>query len=236
MRAYLARISPRRRRAPALPACAAAGCSGALNARLEYVGRDPGRLIALLELSDEDLLQALGGAELKELQARYGLHPMRMPTADGVQRICRHDPGYPAALAQGPGAPRVLHVAGGRTRLAELLGEPAVAIVGARVASDYGMEVAYGLARGLAASGVTVLSGLAEGIAAAAHAGALAVGGPTVTVMAGGMDICRPGQPSSPSIGACASGCMLAELPCGCRPRSWYETARSRIVVALARS
>jgi DNA processing protein len=65
-----------------------------------------------------------------------------------VQRICRHDPRYPRALASGDGAPRLLHVSGGIARLQELLAEPVVAIVGTRRASDYGMEVAYGLARG----------------------------------------------------------------------------------------
>ena len=88
----------------------------------------------------------------------------------------------------------MLHVAGGIPRMEELLGQPVVAIVGTRRASDYGMEVAHGLARGLAASGITVVSGLAEGIPAAAHLGALAAGASTVTVMAGGVDICPSGE------------------------------------------
>ncbi len=209
---------------------------GALNARLEYAGRDPGRLVDLLDLSDERLLRALSGTELERLRSCYArLDPARMPAAAGVRRICRHDPDYPAALARGSGAPRMLHVAGGLARLRELLGEPAVAIVGTRAASDYGLEIAHGLARGLAASGITVVSGLSEGIAAAAHAGALEVGGATATVMAGGVDVCHPVSCRALDRRLREAGCALAELPCGQRPRSWCHTARKRIVVALAR-
>lgn len=210
---------------------------GALNGRLEYAGRDPERLMELLGLSDEELVRAVGGgSEAEQLLERYArLDPAGVPSAVGVERVCRHDRGFPTALRQGRGAPRLLHVAGGRGRLQRLLSEPAVAIVGTRAASDYGMEVAHGLGRGLAASGVTVVSGLAEGIAAAAHAGALEAGAPTLTVTAGGVDVCHPASWLALYRRLCATGCALAELPCGERPRSWCHTARGRLVVALAR-
>jgi DNA processing protein len=208
---------------------------GILNERLEYVGRDPERLVALLELTDEQLLEALGGVRLGELQARYEAFDPAQPPPDGVERICRHDPRYPAAFAQDKGAPRMLHLSGGAARLGQLLSEPAVAIVGTRTASDYGLEVAHGLARGLAATGVTVIAGLADGIAAAALAGALEGGGRTVSVMAGGVDRCHPARRRALYRRVHATGCAVAELPCDCRPRGWCHTARARVVVALAR-
>ena len=116
-----------------------------------------------------------------------------------------------------------------------LLAQPTVAIVGTRRASDYGMEVAYGLARGLAASGITVVSGLAEGIAAAAHQGALQAGARTVTVMAGGVDVANPASWRDLHRRIAAEGCALAELPCGTVARGWCYIARARIVAALAR-
>jgi DNA processing protein len=209
---------------------------GALNGRLEYAGRDPERLVELLALSDEQLMGALGGSEAGRLLERHAeLDPEQAPPAAGVRRICRHDPDFPAALREGHGAARLLHIAGDVEHLRRLSREPAVAIVGTRAASDYGMEVAHGLARGLAASGVTVVSGLAEGIAAAAHAGALETRGPTVTVMAGGVDVCHPASWRALHRRLLKTGCALGELPCGQRPRSWCHTARGRIVVALAR-
>ncbi|HVR05205.1 MAG TPA: DNA-processing protein DprA [Solirubrobacteraceae bacterium] len=205
-----------------------------LSERLEYVGRDPHHLVSLLELADAELLQAVGQPDLARLQARYDSIDTTQPPPAGVQRICHHHSRYPAALLQGPGAPRLLHVAGGIERLGELLREPAVAIVGSRAASDYGLEVAHGLAASLAASGVTVIAGLADGIAAAAHTGALDAGGPTLTVMAGGVDVPRPASRRALHRRLLHTGCALAELPCGKGPGGWYGAARSRIVVALA--
>jgi DNA processing protein len=152
----------------------------------------------------------------------------------GVETLHRHAPGYPPALQESPGAPRTLYVLGGRERLARLMAEPVVAIVGCERPTDYGMEMARGLARGLAASRVTVLSAFANGIAAAAHAGALEVDGPTVTVMAGGVDVIAPAGRRGLYERVLASGCAIAEEPCGCRQRRWGAIARARTVAALA--
>lgn len=206
-----------------------------LSGRLEYVGRDPDRLAALLKLSDDELMQALGAANLAQLRERYAAIDTAAPPPAGIARICHHDGRYPTALRDGPGAPRMLHVAGGVKRLSELLAPPAVAIVGSRAPSDYGLEVAHGLGQSLAASGVTVISGLADGIAAAAHEGALDAGAPTLTVMGGGVDVCRPASCRALHQRLLQNGgCALAELPCGKGPGGWYGAARSRIVVALA--
>lgn len=153
----------------------------------------------------------------------------------GVERIFRDDPRFPVVLADTPGAPQVLHVAGGVERLRRLLEAPAVAIVGTRNATDYGMETARGLARGLAASGVTVLGALAEGISAAAHMGALDVKGPTVTVMPGGVDICYPASRRSLYERLREVGCAVSEAPCGSPARRWSHIVRMRILVRMAR-
>jgi DNA processing protein len=128
----------------------------------------------------------------------------------------------------------VLYVAGGVDRLERLLREPAVAIVGTRKATDYGMETTRGLARGLAASGVTVLSALAEGIPAAAHMGALEVDGPTVTVMPGGADICYPATRRALYERLRKVGCVVSECPWGCGAQRWSHLVRTRLLVGLA--
>ncbi len=222
--------------ADACPACVRrAWLLGALSGRLEYRGRDPERLVRLLELSDGELMRAVPVEGRESMLAQYAqLERSPPPPVAGVQRICRHDPRYPRALAAGGGAPRMLHVAGGIPRMEEFLAQPAVAVVGTRRASDYGMEMAHSLARGLAASGITVVSGLAEGIPAAAHGGALQVKGPTLTVTAGGVDVPHPASWRPLHRRIALEGCALAELPCGCAPRGWCHAARARIVAALA--
>jgi DNA processing protein len=155
--------------------------------------------------------------------------------AMSTNAIDRDDPRYPAALSQMRGAPPLLYVAGGADRLVRLLSEPTVAIVGTHKATDYGMETARGLARGLAASGVTVLGALAEGIPAAAHMGALEVDGPTVTVMPGGADVCYPATRRALYEHLRTVGCAVSEHPWGCRMRRWSHVARIRVLVGLAR-
>jgi DNA processing protein len=201
---------------------------------LDYRCRGQGRLIELLALGDEELLRALGGNRRTELRARYAqFNPEQVLLSEGVEAVCRHDRRYPRAL-HGDAAPRMLYVAGGVERLGELTAGPVVAIVGSRRATDYGMEMAKSLARGLAASGVTVASGLADGIAVAAQAGALEAGGATTAVMSGGLDVACPARRRSLYERLRQGGCALAEVPCGWPSRRSGTAASERIIAGLA--
>jgi DNA processing protein len=206
-----------------------------LSSRLDYRSQDHERLIELLVLGDEDLLSAVGGRRREELKARYAQFEAseESESAKGVERVCRHDRGYPRALRDGE-APRMLRVAGGVDRLGELTAAPIVAIVGSRQATDYGMEMAKSLARGLAASGVTVASGLDDGIAVAAHAGSLEVDRGSVAVLPGGLDMACPARRRTLYARLTAVGCAVAELPCGSRVRRWCYTARAQTLARLA--
>jgi DNA processing protein len=215
-----------------------------LSVRLDYHSRNQGRLAELLALEDRELIEAIGGRWRKELKERWERFEIDEPdkrdakaldTTAGVATVCRHCPGYPSALRARRGAPRVLHVVGGTERLRTLTAEPVVAIIGSTRATDYGMEMARSLARGLAASGVTIVSGFANGIVAGAHAGALEVEGPTVTVMAGGVDVIKPAGRRTLYKRVTACGCAVAEPPCGYLERPWCEPARARTVAGLAR-
>jgi DNA processing protein len=207
-----------------------------LSARLSYHARDRRRLLALLALGDEELIQAIGGRrrrELRERHARFTQEDLRWSL--GAQAICRHHPGYPRGLGlAGDRAPRMLFLAGVAQRLEELGTQPTVAIVGSRRATDYGMEMARSLARGLAASGVTVAGGLSDGITVAAQEGALEADGKTLAVMDGGLDVACPARRRALYRRLRATSCIVAELPCGCSPRRWCYTARERIVAGLA--
>jgi DNA processing protein len=206
----------------------------ALSGPLEYCARDRSRLIELLALADDELLAAVAGSRIAELKARY----KRFPTGERAhdlhaQSVCRHRRGYPQAL-NGPAAPHMLDVAGAAGRLATLAEAPVVAILGSRAPSDYGIEMARSLARGLTASGVTVAAELSDGIAIAAHTGALDAGGGTVAVMGGGLDVSCPARRRSLYERIKRHGCAVSELPRDCRGRRWGRLASERIVVELA--
>jgi len=205
-----------------------------LSATLDYRCRDRARLLELLKLSDEDLVQAIGGRRREELRTAWAQFDTRdVRGAQGVQGMCLHDRSYPDVLKD-PGGPRMLNVAGGVERLRVLANAPTVAIVGSSRASDYGMEMAKGLARGLAASGVTLAGELSDGIAVAALAGALEADGRTIVVIAGGLDVACPARRRSLYQRTLHAGCGLAELPCGCAPRRWTHAAGERILARLA--
>ncbi|HEY3865431.1 MAG TPA: DNA-processing protein DprA [Solirubrobacteraceae bacterium] len=208
-----------------------------LSARLGYCARDRARLLALLALDDDQLIQAIAGRRRRELRERHThFAPEQVRSSPGLETICRHRHGYPRGLLQArERAPSMLHVAGGGSgRLEELCAAPTVAIVGSRGATDYGIEMARGLARGLSASGVTVAGSLSDGVAVAAQEGALEAGGMMLTVLDGGLDVGFPARRRALHARLLGAGCVLAELPCGCRPRSWCYPARERIVAGLA--
>jgi DNA processing protein len=153
-----------------------------------------------------------------------------------MHAVCRHDTCYPPRLLKADDAPAVLHVAGDLQRLAVLADRdaPAVAVVGARRAGAEGLEVARNLGRGLAAAGVTVISGMALGIDAAAHAGALEVDGPTITVLAGGADVAYPASKRSLHRELVRTQAALSEMPPGFKPFRWCFPARNRTIAGLA--
>jgi DNA processing protein len=205
-----------------------------LSGPLEYCARDRVRLIELLALADGELLAAVAGRRTAELRTRYErFRAAELARAPDVETVCRHCRGYPHTL-DGAAAPHALDVAGGAGRLAKLTAAPVVAILGSRTASDYGMEMARNLARGLTASGVTVAASVTDGVAVAAHAGALEVSGASVAVMGGGLGVSCPARRRSLYERITRNGCAVSELPLDCPGRRWGQLASERIVVELA--
>jgi DNA processing protein len=208
----------------------------ALTGYLDARRYDLQRLTRLLALSDGDLLKALNAHKHEDLRQEYEEFDHKSLRLRGcTAAVCLHDQHYPYILSQTLGSPAVLYVAGDVERFKTMFAEPAVAIVGIRKATDYGIEIARSMARDLTAAGVPVISAMAEGIPAAAHLGALDAGGPTLTVMPGGVDICYPANRRAMYQTLQASGCAISELPCGCRSRRWCFPARNRVVTGLAR-
>ena len=139
------------------------------------------------------------------------------------------DRGYPALLATTP-SPPALHVCGALAREDAL----AVAIVGSRRATAYGLEIAEQLAADLAARGVTIVSGLARGIDTAAHRGALAGGGRTIAVLGHGIDQRYPPENRALADEIVAHGALVSQFLLGTPPQPWNFPARNRTIAGLA--
>jgi DNA processing protein len=151
-------------------------------------------------------------------------------------RLAPGDQGYPAWLDDlGNDAPNELHGAGDQGVVGGLRHDAAVTIVGSRRASPYGLRVAEQLGRDLASAGVTVISGMAWGVDSAAHRGALAAGGPTIAVLAGGPDVVYPPSAARLYREILAAGAAIAEREPGVRPERWSFPVRNRIMAALAK-
>lgn len=196
------------------------------------------RASRLLALGEIDLIDAVAGgarADALALVERFNADDaLTRIDAAGLEAICSHAPQFPAALEQLDDPPVVLYVAAEPGRVTELLEEPAVAVVGARKASPYGLEVAEEMGRGLSAAGVTVVSGLALGIDGASHRGALAGGGRAIAVLGCGADVPYPSRHRDLYRRVRAEGAVVSELPPGTPPFKWSFPARNRIMAALA--
>src|SRR4051794_37988842 len=112
--------------------------------------------------------------------------------------------------------------------------ERSVAVVGTRVATDYGAHVAATFASGLAERDWTVVSGLAYGIDGVAHRAALAGGGPTVAVLACGVDVPYPSGHRSLYDRIAAEGLVVTEHPPGAAPQRPRFLVRNRIIAAMS--
>lgn len=197
------------------------------------------RAPGLLALPEQQLIAAVAGEGAGDAQAFLdafdpGAARELLPQVS-VEALCRHAAAYPASLLDLGDPPAVLFVAGGRARLECLDSEPAaVALVGTRNPSPYGVEMAYELGRGLGVAGVTVVSGLALGIDAAAHRGCVDAGGPAVAVLAGGPDVPYPRTNRRLYERIRAGGAVVSEQPPGQRAYRWSFPARNRIMAGLA--
>jgi DNA processing protein len=197
--------------------------------------RDQSSLWSVLELPDLELIDAIArhrGAELHTAYAEWQPPPRRR--GELLQALCRHHAAYPRNLRDDALSPHSFELRGGVERLQDLLEEKAVAIVGTRTASDYGMEVARELARGLAASGVTIVSEFAEGIASAVLAGALEAGGAALAVMGTSVERCTPAWRAPLYRRVLEHGCAIAESHASSRTRRWWSYASARTLALLA--
>lgn len=139
-------------------------------------------------------------------------------------------PEYPFRLRMISDPPPFLYVKG------ELLPDDdrAVAVVGSRSASEYGLRVTREICRGLATLGFAVVSGMARGIDGEAHGSALSVGGRTLAVLGSGVDVIYPPEHEGLYRDLCARGAIVSELPMETPPFSFNFPSRNRLISGLS--
>ena len=134
----------------------------------------------------------------------------------GVTILTLSDPAYPRMLREIHDPPAVVFMSGTLLPTDAL----AIAIVGSRHATHYGLTQAERLAASLARAGLTIVSGLARGVDAAAHRGALAAGGRTVAVLGSGLLNIYPPEHKELAGDVAAKGALLSEAPLLAAPMS----------------
>jgi DNA processing protein len=140
------------------------------------------------------------------------------------------DEKYPSMLRNIYDPPPVIYFKGSLLRS----DEKAVAVVGTRKATRYGLEMAKKIASELASLGITIVSGLAAGIDTAAHWGALGAKGRTIAVYGCGVDRVFPGENRDLASKIENSGAVVSEFPVGTATEKGNFPRRNRIISGLS--
>jgi len=147
----------------------------------------------------------------------------------GLGCLAWGDGDYPTPLAEIHDPPPVLYYKGDLSRVGAL----AIAVVGTRHPTDYGLEAARFICSPLAEAGVTIVSGMALGIDAAAHRAALQAGGVTAAVLGCGADVVYPRENDALYAEICERGAVVSEFAPGARPEPQNFPRRNRIISGL---
>lgn len=217
--------------------------------RLAFVGLPARRCLSALERwkTPSALLQAARSGREDALLSTKGITPVTVERLENaatrdlaralaameefsIRLLLLEDAEYPVALRSIPDPPPYLFVRG----KLEPRDEVAVAIVGTRVATDYGHSLARQFSYQLAQRGVSVVSGLARGVDTTAHRGALEAGGRTLAVCGCGLDIAYPSENKELMEQIVANGAVFSEFAPTVHPEAWHFPARNRIISGLS--
>jgi DNA processing protein len=147
----------------------------------------------------------------------------------GCHILTQTDAEYPELLREIYDPPIVLYVKGKLTAK----DKNSVAMVGSRMTTHYGIEVARKLAYQLAYLGVTVVSGGARGIDTAAHQGALSGKGRTIAVLGTGINIIFPSENADLFERIAVNGAVITQFPFNRPADKQSFPIRNRIVAGM---
>lgn len=144
--------------------------------------------------------------------------------------ITLHSDEYPPLLKQISNPPPVLYIHGKPS----LLKDPQLAIVGSRNPTQGGQTASYDFAYYLSKTGLCITSGLALGVDGNAHQGAINANGPTIAVIATGIDRVYPAKHRDLAHKIVENGAIISEFPIGTQPKAENFPRRNRIISGLS--
>lgn len=150
---------------------------------------------------------------------------------NGVQILAYTGTDYPQSLQNLSDKPLVLYVKGELPQA-----NYALAIVGSRRCTEYGVRAAACFAQAMTREGIPIISGGAKGIDTAAHEACLQAGGVTVAVLGCGLDIVYPPENAKLFARIAEQGALVTEYPPGVPPAAANFPARNRIIVGLSQA
>lgn len=150
---------------------------------------------------------------------------------NGVQILAYTGTDYPQSLQNLSDKPLVLYVKGELPQA-----NYALAIVGSRRCTEYGVRAAACFAQAMTREGIPIISGGAKGIDTAAHEACLQAGGTTVAVLGCGLDIVYPSENAKLFARIAEHGALVTEYPPGVPPAAANFPARNRIIVGLSQA
>jgi DNA processing protein len=184
----------------------------------------PGELRRVRNIGDETAAAIAGWEKTVDLAGE-----LKRISEFGCHVLIQTDEDYPASLRQIYDPPLVIYVRGNLTPK----DKNAVAMVGSRMTTHYGIETARKLAYQLAYTGVTVVSGGARGIDTAAHQGALSAKGRTIAVLGTGINLIFPTENSELFERIAANGAVITQFPFNRPADKQSFPIRNRIVAGM---
>ena len=150
---------------------------------------------------------------------------------NNIEVITIYDEAYPLRLKQIYDPPIVIYLKGNKN----ILNNKSIAIVGSRICTNYGKEVARKIAYDLSINNINVISGLAKGIDTNAHIGSLNAKGKTIGIMGCGLDRVYPEENKKIfdeiiKLG----GAVISEYIVGTKPLARNFPRRNRIISGLS--
>lgn len=191
---------------------------------------------AVFEASDRDILgiEGVGPRLLASLRSHdrdgFVREQERLMEKCGAVTVTRGSPQYPPLLDAFSSAPPVLFVRGDPAALLC----PAVAFVGTRHPTQWGVSMTGRLVTGASLAGYCTVSGMAAGVDTAAHRAALDTGGRTVAVFGCGVDMIYPTGNRELADEIAGSGCLVSHFLMGTPPAQGNFPARNAVIVGLS--